>query len=276
LLKLEAEEHLPNKNELIVLYCASGIRSLDAASELLSLGYREVYSLAGGISRWHELGHAITKPKGSNLATEQRERYARHLSIPQIGVKGQEKLIASRVLLVGAGGLGCPAAYYLAAAGVGTLGIVDNDVVEGSNLQRQILHSTASIGKPKVDSARQTLIGYNPHTKIETFEDLLVADNVESIISKFDIVLDGSDNFSTKYLLNDACRRLGIPLVYGSVYQFEGQVSIFLPNGPCYRCLFPEPPPACSVPSCAEAGVLGVLPGIIGLLQSNEVIKTSC
>jgi sulfur-carrier protein adenylyltransferase/sulfurtransferase len=265
-------ERMVGRDREVVVYCASGVRSLLAGRTLLDLGYVRVSSLAGGFGRWSDLGLPRVRP--AQLRADQKARYRRHLSLPEVGEAGQARLAAARVLVLGAGGLGSPAALYLAAAGVGTLGIVDSDVVEVSNLQRQVLHRTADAGRPKTDSARDALIALNPEVKVVTFPERLSAANVLRIVTGFQVVVDGGDNFPTRYLLNDACVREGIPLVHGSVYRFEGQATTLLPGaGPCYRCLYPAPPPPELAPSCAEAGVLGVLPGLIGLVQANEVLK---
>jgi molybdopterin/thiamine biosynthesis adenylyltransferase len=235
-----------------------------------------VLSLAGGYARWHDLGFPTVKPAASGLSGTQRERYRRHLAIPEVGEAGQAKLLASRVLLLGAGGLGSPAALYLAAAGVGTLGIVDSDLVDLTNLQRQVIHSTRTLGRPKTESAAAAIRDLNPDVKVVPFQERLTRENALEILRGFDVVVDGGDNFPTRYLVNDACVLLGIPVVHGSVYRFEGQVTTFWPGrGPCYRCLYPAPPPPDLAPSCAEAGVLGVLPGIVGLLQANEALKVA-
>jgi len=272
-LEINIESTIPDKNTPIICYCGSGIRSLFAAETLTNMGYNQVESMSGGFRAWNEKGLEIEVPE--TLSDSDRVRYSRHLSIPEIGEKGQLKLLNSKVLLIGAGGLGCPNAFYLAAAGVGTLGIVDFDVVDVSNLQRQILHTTHSVGTSKVESAMKTLSAFNPNTKLIPFEARLNSSNIEDIFKGFDIVVDGTDNFPSRYLINDACVKLKIPCVHGSVYRFDGQVTVFDPNrgGPCYRCLYSEPPPPDMAPSCAEAGVLGVLPGIIGLLQAIETIK---
>ena len=265
-------ERLVGQDREIVVYCASGVRSMLAARTLLDLGYARVASLAGGFGRWSDLGLPRVRP--AHLRADQKARYRRHLSLPEVGEAGQARLGSARVLVLGAGGLGSPAALYLAAAGVGTLGIVDSDVVEVSNLQRQVLHRSSDAGRPKTDSARDTLTALNPEVKVVTFQERLSASNVLRIVRDFQVVVDGGDNFPTRYLLNDACVREGIPLVHGSVYRFEGQATTLLPGvGPCYRCLYPTPPPPELAPSCAEAGVLGVLPGLIGLVQANEVLK---
>ena len=256
----------------IVLYCAVGERSAIGAAILEDHGYANVVSLAGGIKRWMAEGRETQTT--SPLTPEQRYRYARHIVLPGVGTAGQQRLLNSRVAVVGAGGLGSPAIMYLAAAGVGTIGIIDDDDVELSNLQRQILHGSEDIGLPKTQSAMETANEINPEPVIETHQVRLAADNAEEILRGYDVVIDGTDNLATRYLLNDASIRLRIPVVHGSVFRFEGQVSVFAPyEGPCYRCLFPEPPPADLVPSCAEAGVFGVVPGVIGTMQATETIK---
>ena len=265
-----AADKLPDKNERLVLHCAAGVRSAVAAYQLQQLGYTNVSSMAGGFSAWRELGLEVEAP----LTSAQLERYSRHLLIPEVGIGGQQTLLRSKVLLVGAGGLGSPASYYLAAAGVGTLGIVDSDVVDATNLQRQILHSTERIGEPKVESAKRTLEALNPDAKVVGYRERLDASNIDRIIADYDVIVDGADNFPTRYLINDASVKWRKPVVHGSIYRFEGQVTVFKPfEGPCYRCLFHEPPPPELAPSCAEAGVLGVLPGVIGTIQANEAIK---
>ena len=270
-LELRAEAEL-RRDERLVVYCAGGVRSALAATTLQQLGYPDVRSLAGGFNRWTDSGGAVSRPKV--LSSAQRERYRRHLALPEVGEAGQARLSAGSVLLLGAGGLGSPAALYLAAAGVGRLGIVDSDVVELSNLQRQVLHTEARAGMPKAESARATLSALNPQVLVEPHALRLDASNVDALVARYDVVLDGGDNFATRYLLNDACVRARKPLVHGSVFRFEGQVTTFLPGtGPCYRCLFPAPPPPELAPSCAEAGVLGVLPGVMGLLQATEALK---
>lgn len=275
-LELRIEEAVSDPERPVLVMCGGGVRSLFAAEALQRLGYRNVASVAGGFARWKAEGLPFETPRG--LDPHARERYARHLTMPEVGEGGQQRLLESRALLIGAGGLGSPAALYLAAAGVGTLGIVDHDVVDRSNLQRQILHNDERIGLAKVDSARRTLQGLNPSVKVIGYEERLTSANVERILAGYDVVVDGSDNFPTRYLVNDACVRLQIPCVHGSVYRFEGQVTVFWPRfpgrrGPCYRCLYPEPPPAELAPSCADAGVLGVLPGVVGLLEAVEAIK---
>ena len=275
-LELKIEQAVPDLGTPVLVMCATGVRSLFAAENLLQLGYKRVSSMAGGFNAWKKQGLPVHRPR--LLTEEERERYGRHLTVPEVGETGQVKLLESKVLLVGVGGLGSPAAYYLAAAGVGTLGLVDDDVVERSNLQRQILHTEDRVGRPKVQSARQTLQALNPSVAIHEHHVRLTSANVEQLFSGYDVVLDGTDNFPTRYLVNDACVKLGLPNVHGSVYRFEGQVSVFWPGrkdapGPCYRCLYPSPPPPELAPSCAEAGVLGVLPGVVGLLQAVETIK---
>jgi molybdopterin/thiamine biosynthesis adenylyltransferase/rhodanese-related sulfurtransferase len=256
----------------IVLYCAAGVRSAFAAATLEELGYTNVVSLRDGFNGWKDAGLPFAVPK--TLSEARRNRYSRHLLIPEVGEAGQLKLLDAKVLLIGAGGLGSPAALYLAAAGVGTLGIVDADVVDESNLQRQVLHNTSRIGQAKTASARQTLEALNTDVRVIEHNERLVADNVMSIVQGYDVIVDGADNFPTRYLLNDASILARKPVVHGSIFRFEGQVTVFKPyDGPCYRCLFPEPPPPEMAPSCAEAGVLGVLPGIVGSLQASEAIK---
>lgn len=272
LLEMRIETLEQDRSRRILVYCAGGNRSLLAAEALLDLGYRDVASVAGGFQRWKAEGREVAMPSG--LGAAERRRYARHLAIPEVGEEGQAKLLASKVLLVGAGGLGSPAAYYLAAAGVGTLTIVDHDVVDESNLQRQILHDTRKLGWPKVESARESLLALNPGITVNAVRERLDSSNVERLFAGQDVILDGCDNFATRYLVNDACVKLGLPNVHGSVYRFEGQATVFWPGrGPCYRCLYPEPPPPELAPSCAEAGVLGILPGVIGLLEAVETIK---
>jgi len=271
-LELQIEEAVPDKSKTVVLYCAGGVRSLIAGVTLQQMGYQNPISMSGGFGQWKGNGYSFVQPR--TMSEAQSKRYSRHLLIPEVGEQGQFKLLDSRVLLIGAGGLGSPAAYYLAAAGVGTLGIIDADVVDESNLQRQILHNTKRVGQYKAESARETLEALNPDVKVITYLELLDETNVARIIADYDVILDGTDNFPTRYLLNDAALLANKPVVHGSVFRFEGQLTVFKPNeGPCYRCLFPEPPPPELAPSCAEAGVLGVLPGIIGLLQATETIK---
>ncbi|SRR5579875_843690 len=271
-LELQIEEAVPDKNKTVVLYCAGGVRSLMAGATLQQMGYKNVISMAGGFGQWKNSGYNFVVPR--TLSDAQSRRYSRHLLIPEVGEVGQFKLLDSKVLLIGAGGLGSPAAYYLAAAGVGTLGIIDADIVDDSNLQRQILHNTERIGQYKAESARETIQALNPDVNVVTYIERLDENNVARIIADYDVILDGTDNFPTRYLLNDASIIANKPVVHGSVFRFEGQLTVFKPyEGPCYRCLHPEPPPPELAPSCAEAGVLGVLPGIIGMLQATETIK---
>jgi sulfur-carrier protein adenylyltransferase/sulfurtransferase len=267
------EDEAPDKAQRIVVYCARGQRSLVAGQALLARGYERVENLVDGFIEWERHGYPAVVP--STLPADQRRRYSRHLLIPEVGEEGQRKLLSARVLLVGAGGLGSPASLYLAAAGVGTIGIVDEDVVDDSNLQRQIVHTTSRLGEPKVDSARQTLEALNPDVDVLAFRERLTSENVDRILGEgWDVIVDGADNFPTRYLVNDASVWHGIPVVHGSIYRFEGQVTVFKPGeGPCYRCLFPTPPPLELAPSCAEGGVLGVLPGIVGSLQASEALK---
>ena len=271
-LEAQVEAKIVDHDTPVVVYCAGGVRSAFAAKTLGELGYTNVLSMAGGFGKWKNEGRDWKIPAA--LSAEQRNRYQRHLLLPEVGEKGQQKLLDSKVLMLGAGGLGSPSALYLAAAGVGTIGVIDMDVVDASNLQRQILHNTDRIGDRKVDSAKKTLTLLNPDVNVVTYDQRLGADNVLDIIDGYDIIVDGTDNFPTRYLLNDASLKKNIPVVFGAIFRFEGQVSIFDPyKGPCYRCMLPEPPPAEMAPSCAEAGVLGVLPGIIGSLQAMEAIK---
>jgi molybdopterin/thiamine biosynthesis adenylyltransferase/rhodanese-related sulfurtransferase len=272
-LELQIEDKVPELDRPLLLMCAGGSRSLFASRDLLDLGYTDVVSVRGGFNAWKAAGLPLEVP--ASLSAEERARYSRHLLVPEVGEAGQLKLLRSRVLIVGAGGLGSPAAFYLAAAGVGTLGIVDDDVVDRSNLQRQILHTDARVGQSKVESARTTLLALNPGITVRTHAERLTSANALAIFGEYDIVVDGADNFATRYLVNDACVKLGKPNVHGSIFRFEGQVSVFWParSGPCYRCLFESPPPPELAPSCAEAGVLGVLPGVIGTLEAIEAIK---
>jgi sulfur-carrier protein adenylyltransferase/sulfurtransferase len=273
-LESRIEGAVPGRGDHVVLYCASGNRSAWAARTLVEdLGYEHVESMTGGFTLWKDRGYEVQTPR--TLTAEQRERYSRHLLLPEVGVDGQQKLLDARVLLLGAGGLGSPVALYLAAAGVGTLGIVDNDEVDLSNLQRQVIHSSERIGMPKVDSAEQTIQALNPDVKVEKFALRLGPENIMEVLEEgWDVIVDGLDNFPTRYLLNDASVRLRIPVVSAAILGFEGQLSVFKPyDGPCYRCLFPVPPPAELAPSCGANGVLGVLPGTMGLLQATEVIK---
>jgi molybdopterin/thiamine biosynthesis adenylyltransferase/rhodanese-related sulfurtransferase len=266
---------VPDRNTAVMLICEVGGRSLQAAKTLADRGYAQVASVEGGTSRWRDDGLPLVRPVGDH---DFYDRYSRHLLLPEVGEAGQRKLQAARVAIVGAGGLGSPSAYYLAAAGVGSLVLADDDVVDRSNLQRQILHTDARIGMAKVESARIALSALNPNITIETFAERITSANVERLIGDADVVLDGGDNFAVRYLLNDACVKLGKPMVYGAVHRFHGQVSVFdagrrRGEAPCYRCLFPQPPSPESAPNCSEAGVLGVLPGVIGMLQATEVIK---
>src|SRR5262245_7107805 len=271
-LESQVENRLTDKTRPVLVYCASGVRSVFAANTLQELGYETVAEMAGGFNRWKDEGRDWRKP--ASLTAEQMNRYKRHLLLPEVGIEGQKTLLDSKVLLLGAGGLGSPAALYLAAAGVGTLGIVDMDEVDASNLQRQILHNIDRIGDRKVDSAKKSLTMLNPDVNVVTYDTRLSAANIVDIITGYDVIVDGADNFPSRYLLNDASVKLGIPVVHGSIFRFEGMVSVFDPkNGPTYRDMVPEAPPAELAPSCAEAGVLGVLPGIVGSIQALEVIK---
>lgn len=271
-LEVQVEGRIPDKKQKIVVYCAGGVRSALAAKSLMELGYKQVVSMAGGFNKWKDDGLKWVTPK--TLTPEQRNRYQRHLLLPEVGEAGQQKLLEKSVLLLGAGGLGSPAALYLAAAGVGHIGIIDMDEVDASNLQRQVLHNVDRIGQRKVESAKKTLSLLNPDVEVTTYDVRLGADNVLDIIDGYDVIVDGMDNFPTRYLVNDAALLKRIPVVHGSIFRFEGQVTVFNPYvGPCYRCFVPEPPPAELAPSCAEAGVLGVLPGIIGSIQAMEAIK---
>ncbi len=271
-LDMRIEETVPDKRTPLILYCAGGTRSLLAGRTLKEMGYENVTSMSGGYGAWKENGLPWVKDR--QFTTDQLNRYSRHFILPEVGEAGQAKLLDAKVLLIGAGGLGSPAALYLAAAGVGTLGIVDNDVVDMSNLQRQILHSNDRVGMSKVESARQTLTALNPDVKVIGHETRLSSENIMEIIRDYDVIVDGCDNFPTRYLVNDACVMTGKPNIHGSIFQFEGQAAVFYPGkGPCYRCLFPEPPPPGAAPSCQEAGVLGVLPGLVGSVQALETIK---
>jgi molybdopterin/thiamine biosynthesis adenylyltransferase/rhodanese-related sulfurtransferase len=272
-LESRVEALLPDKEHEIIVYCAGGSRSAFAVKSLGELGYTSVRSMAGGFADWKRNGFDFTTPRV--LTPAQRQRYARHLLIPEVGEAGQQRLLESRVLLIGAGGLGSPASLYLAAAGVGTLGIIDADVVDDSNLQRQIVHSTERLGEPKVLSAKRTIEALNPDVEIVPFQERLTSENIERILAhRWDVIVDGTDNFPTRYLVNDASVWHGIPVVHGSIYRFEGQMTVFHPGeGPCYRCLYPSPPPPELAPSCAEGGVLGVLPGIVGSVQAAEALK---
>ncbi|MGI9252190.1 MAG: molybdopterin-synthase adenylyltransferase MoeB [Thermomicrobiales bacterium] len=271
-LELRIEEVDADRSRPVVIYCAGGVRSAFAVRALEDLGYQDVSSLSGGFSGWKAAGMPWRVP--NNLTADQRRRYSRHLLIPEVGEAGQHKLLAAKVLLIGAGGLGSPAALYLAAAGVGTMGIIDADVVDDSNLQRQVVHTTARVGMPKVESAREAIEALNPDVRVVTHEDRLTKENVLELFRQYDIILDGSDNFATRYLINDSCVLLNKPNIHGSIFRFEGQATTFIASeGPCYRCLFPTPPPPELAPSCAEAGVLGLLPGTIGIIQATETAK---
>jgi molybdopterin/thiamine biosynthesis adenylyltransferase len=263
---------VPDRDQRVVLYCAGGTRSALAAKTLADLGYANVESMTGGYTLWKDRGYEVDVPR--RLTAEQRERYSRHFLLPEIGQAGQEKLLDAKVLLLGAGGLGAPTALYLAAAGVGTIGVIDNDVVDLSNLQRQVIHTTDRIGELKVDSAEQAMKAINPGIEVVKYPFRLSAENILEVIEGYDVIVDGLDNFPTRYLLNDATVRLQIPVVSASILGFDGQLSVFKPyDGPCYRCLYPVPPPAELAPSCGANGVLGVLPGTMGLLQATEVVK---
>ena len=271
-LEIKVESAVPDKNSPIIAYCAGGVRSLLAAKAMKEMGYQNVSSMAGGYAAWKNGGFKWVQD--FQYTPEQLIRYSRHFLLPEVGEDGQAKLLQAKVLMVGAGGLGSPAAYYLAAAGVGTLGIIDNDVVDISNLQRQILHANDRVGMAKVESAKKTLEGLNPDVKVIPYQAKLTSENIMEIIKDYDLVVDGCDNFPTRYLVNDACVLTGKPNVHGSIFQFEGQATVFYPGkGPCYRCLYPEPPPAEMAPSCAEAGVLGVLPGLSGVIEAIEAVK---
>jgi len=281
-LEIQVEQKLPDKNARIVAYCAGGTRSALAAATLQELGYTNVETANPGFVRWRDLGFPVETPP--ELSDAQRDRYSRHILLPEVGEAGQVRLLKSKMLLLGAGGLGSPAAMYLAAAGVGTLGIVDADVVDASNLQRQILHATSRVGTPKVESAAKTLSELNPDVKVVPYRERMTSANVERLFADYEVIVDGTDNFPTRYLVNDASVWLGKAVVHGSIFRFDGQVTTFVPEraaraigmpaGPCYRCLYPEPPPPHLAPSCQEAGVLGILCGIIGTIQATEAIKT--
>ena len=271
-LEIKVETTVPDKSTPVIAYCAGGVRSLLAAKAMKEMGYKEVFSMSGGYTAWKAAGYKWAEER--QFSAEQSTRYSRHFMLPEVGENGQAKLLDAKVLMVGAGGLGSPSAYYLAAAGVGTMGIIDNDVVDLSNLQRQILHTQDRIGQPKTESAKQTIQALNPDVRVITYQEKLTSKNIMGIIKDYDIVVDGCDNFPTRYLINDACVMAKKPNVHGSIFQFEGQASVFDPgNGPCYRCLYPQPPPAEMAPNCQEAGVLGVLPGLIGVIQAIETIK---
>ncbi len=268
----QIEAAAPDRDAPVVLYCAGGVRSLFAAQTLAGMGYTDVASMSGGFQAWKGAGLEFETPVV--LTAEQKDRYSRHLLIPEVGSAGQARLLGSKALFIGAGGLGSPAALYLAAAGVGTIGIVDFDVVDVSNLQRQIIHTTDRVGERKVESAKRSINALNPDIKVVTYEEMLGAQNVERLIAGYDVILDGTDTFETRYLLNDAAVAAGIPVIHASVFRFEGQLTTFIPyDGPCYRCLYPTPPPPELAPGCSVAGVLGVVPGILGLLQANEALK---
>jgi len=272
-LEMQAEQKLPDKNAKIVLYCAGGTRSAFAAKQLQDMGYTNVESANPGFIRWKDMRYPMETP--AELTPAQQDRYARHIMLPEIGEKGQEKLLKSRVLLLGAGGLGSPAGLYLAAAGIGTLGVIDADVVDASNLQRQIFHGTSTVGVSKVESAKARIKDLNPDVNVVAFDERLTSENIDRVLDHgWDVIVDGLDNFPTRYLINDASIWKNIPVVHGSIFRFDGQVTTFAPKkGPCYRCLYPEPPPAHLAPSCSEAGVLGVLPSIIGVIQATEAVK---
>ncbi len=281
-LEMQVEQRIPDKGAKIIAYCAGGTRSALAAATLAELGYTNVETANPGFVRWKDLRYPVDTPP--QLTDAQRDRYSRHILLPEVGEVGQAKLLKSKVLLLGAGGLGSPAALYLAAAGVGTLGVVDADTVDASNLQRQIIHATSRVGMPKVESAAKTIAELNPDVKVIGYEERLNSSNVDRLFADYDVVVDGTDNFPTRYLVNDASVFLGKPVVHGSIFRFDGQVTTFVPDsaaakvglksgGPCYRCLYPEPPPPHLAPSCQEAGVLGILCGIIGTLQATEAIK---
>jgi sulfur-carrier protein adenylyltransferase/sulfurtransferase len=272
-LRQRIEAAAPDLERPVLLYCATGNRSLRGAQAMVELGYADVASVAGGIEDWRENGFPVELPAG--LDRTQFARYSRHLLIPEVGVEGQRRLHGARILLIGAGGLGSPAALYLAAAGVGTLGIVDDDAVDETNLQRQVLHSTAALGEPKTESGARRLRELNPDVEVVPYRERLSAENVDRILDEgWDVIVDGADNFPTRYLVNDASVWHGVPVVHGSIFRFEGQVTVFASGtGPCYRCLFPQPPPPELAPSCAEGGVLGVLPGVIGSMQASEALK---
>ncbi len=271
-LEMQVESKVPDKADKVVTYCQSGVRSLLAGRILKEMGYGDVSSMGGGYAAWKGGGHKWVQD--FKFSTEQLQRYSRHFLLPEVGEEGQAKLLEAKVLCLGAGGLGSPAAYYLAAAGVGTIGIVDDDVVDMSNLQRQILHSNDRVGMPKVESAALTLTALNPDVNVVQHRTRLSSENIMELIKDYDIIVDGCDNFPTRYLVNDACVMTGTPNVHGSIFQFEGQATVFKPgDGPCYRCLFPEPPPPGMAPSCQEAGVLGVLPGLVGSIQALEAMK---
>ena len=271
-LELRIERNVPDRSTPVVIYCASGTRSVLAARSLGELGYTNVSSLAGGFTGWKRAGLAWEQP--ISLRPDQESRYSRHTLLPEVGIAGQIKLLGAKVLCIGAGGLGSPSSMYLAAAGVGTIGVIDDDVVDASNLQRQILHGTDRVGVAKVESAEATLRGLNPDVKVDKHRTRITSDNALALIAPYDVIIDGADNFATRYLVNDAALRLAKPVIHASIFRFEGQITVFPATGsPCYRCLYPQPPPAEDAPSCAEAGVLGVLPGTMGVMQATEAIK---
>ncbi len=271
-LESRIEETVPDKNTPLVVYCAGGVRSVFATKTLHEMGYNDVVSLAGGYNGWKNAGFKTVKPQ--TLTNAQQSRYSRHILVPEVGEAGQLKLLAAKVLLIGAGGLGAPNAFYLAAAGIGTLGIIDNDQVEESNLQRQIIHTMDRIGQYKADSAAKAIAGLNPDVNVVVYKERLTAENIERILPEYDLVVDGTDNFETRYLVNDFAVKYRKPVIHASILSFDGQLTTLLPyDGPCYRCIYSDPPPAAMAPNCSEAGVLGVLPGVIGLLQANEAIK---
>jgi molybdopterin/thiamine biosynthesis adenylyltransferase/rhodanese-related sulfurtransferase len=271
-LEARIEKHVADRAAPIVVYCASGNRSLFAARTLSELGYSNVRSLAGGFTAWKRAGHPWETP--ATLRADQETRYSRHTLLPEVGVAGQMKLLGAKVVCIGAGGLGSPSTMYLAAAGIGTIGIIDDDVVDASNLQRQILHGTDRLGRAKVDSAEETLRRLNPDVRVDKHRTRIKAENAIDLLGRYDIIVDGADNFATRYLVNDVALKLGKPVIHASIFRFEGQLTVFpAAGGPCYRCLYPEPPPPEEAPSCSEGGVLGVLPGSMGVLQATEAIK---
>lgn len=271
-LEIKVEDAVPSRDQEVIIYCAGGTRSALAAKSLAELGYTKVSSMAGGFRAWKNAGYAFERPRV--LTAEQIKRYSRHIMLPEVGEVGQGKLLDAKVLFLGAGGLGSPSSLYIAAAGVGTIGMVDDDVVDESNLQRQVLHNVERLGMPKVESARKTLQALNPDVNFIAHQTRLTSENVLDIIADYDVIVDGADNFPTRYLLNDAALKLHKPVIHASIFRFEGQMTTFLPDdGPCYRCLYPDPPPPGMAPSCQEAGVLGVLPGLVGCVQATEAIK---
>ncbi len=272
-LESRVEETVPDKETPLVVYCAGGVRSAFAAKTLQEMGYTNVASVIGGYGAWKNAGLPTVKPQ--SLTKEQQSRYSRHILVPEVGETGQLKLLAAKILLIGAGGLGAPNAFYLAAAGIGTLGIIDNDQVEESNLQRQIIHTLDRVGQYKADSAAKAIAALNPDVKVNVYKERLTAENIERILPEYDLIVDGTDNFETRYLVNDFAVKYRKPVIHASILSFNGQLTTLTPyEGPCYRCIYPDPPPAAMAPNCSEAGVLGVLPGIIGLLQANEALKT--